>query len=127
MDPDKTSAIRKLAEQGDGEITAEVISKSARDGDALAEEIIKEAVDALTAGCISLVNAFGPQRIIMGGGVIEGYRSLIERIAQGVQKRALPAALSDFDIVPAQLGAHAGVIGAAAAARDIKTRKENTQ
>ena len=55
-----------------------------------------------------------PSRIILGGGVIEGLPELIGRVDQGVRRRALTAATESLELVPAMLGATAGVIGAAA-------------
>ncbi len=125
--PEKGAAIIERADHDKSKITAQSVSEAARDGDELALQILDDAVDALAAGCVSLVNTLGPRRIILGGGVIEGHLDLIDRIASRVRKAALPAALVSFDIVRAALGPHAGVIGAASAARDIKTRKEYSQ
>ena len=64
----------------------------------------------------SLVNAFNPCRLILGGGVIDGLPELVEQVEQGVRELALKAATSSFEVVTAELGDDAGVIGAAALA-----------
>jgi glucokinase len=68
----------------------------------------------LVAGIAGLVNAFNPQLVIVGGGIINGYPEFIEAIRVGVPKRALESAVKSLQIVEASLHADAGVIGAAA-------------
>jgi glucokinase len=75
-----------------------------------------EVADALIAGAVTLVNAFNPCRLILGGGVIEGLPELIERVALGVRNRALAAASKLAQVLPAQLHGDVGVVGVAAAA-----------
>lgn len=82
-------------------------------GDPLAIQMIGKVKEALIAGVISIVHVLNPQRIILGGGVISGLPGLVKQIAEGVRKRAIPAATHKLEIVPAALGGHAGVIGAA--------------
>jgi glucokinase len=79
---------------------------------------------ALIAGAVSIVNAFNPSRLILGGGVIEGLPDLVDQIDQGVRKRALPAATKPLQILRAELGNDAGVVGAAALAIRTFTSKE---
>lgn len=110
-----------LLERVDGNadlITAKTVSRAAQNGDPLASQIIAEAIAALIGGCVTFVNAFGPRRIIFGGGVIEGYPELIPAVAEGVRRRALPSAVADIEMVKARLGGNAGVIGAARMARE---------
>jgi glucokinase len=75
--------------------------------------IIGEVEKALIAGAVSLVNAFNPCRLILGGGVIEGLPELVGRIAQGVRRQALKAATELLQTMPSQLHNDAGVVGAA--------------
>ena len=55
---------------------------AAASGDALALRLLEDAGRALAAGCVSLVNAFNPCRLILGGGVIDGVPGLIEGCAR---------------------------------------------
>jgi glucokinase len=97
-------------------ITAEMVSQAAHQGDPLAQEIVNQAAEALVAGAISLVNAFNPCRLILGGGVIEGLPEWVDRIEKGVRQRALAAAQAPLEVLPAQLHNDAGVVGSAALA-----------
>jgi glucokinase len=97
-------------------ITAEIVSQAFRANDPLGKHLIDKVTETLIAGCASLVNAFNPCRLILGGGVIEGLPELLDRIDHGVRQKALSAATRSLQVLPAQLKNDAGVIGAAALA-----------
>jgi glucokinase len=97
-------------------LTAEMVAQAAHQGDPLAQEIVNQAAEALVAGATSLVNAFNPCRLILGGGVIEGLPEWVDRIEKGVRQRALATARAPLQVLPAQLHNDAGVVGAAALA-----------
>ncbi len=65
-------------------ITAKIVAQAARADDPLARQLIEEVAQALVAGAVGLVNAFNPCRLILGGGVIEGWPELVKRVAEGV-------------------------------------------
>ena len=119
------SAGASLLKMAGGEpetITAQVVAQAARSGDPLAVHLIEKMVKALIAGAVSLVNAFNPCRLILGGGVIEGMPHLVERISQGVRRQALAVATEPLQILPAQLHHDAGVVGAAALAMRLNKK-----
>jgi glucokinase len=98
------------------DISARTVSRAYRQGDPLAGKVISQAEDALIAGMTTLVNAFNPCRLILGGGVISGLPELVERLDRGVRMRALTAATRSLEVLHAKLGDDAGVVGAAALA-----------
>ena len=97
-------------------VTAEMVAQAFQKKDPLALRVIDEATKALIAGAASLVNAFNPCRLILGGGVIEGLPELVGRIAQGVREEALKVAAEPLQIMLSELHKDAGVVGAAALA-----------
>ncbi len=99
-------------------ITAETVARAAASGDYSALRLLENASCALIAGCVSLVNAFNPCRLILGGGVINGVPDLIDRVREGVKRDALPAATAGLEVVAGLLGASAGVVGAASLAME---------
>lgn len=117
----------KLLQMADGKlegISAKIVSLAYKEGDTLAKKLMNQAEDALIAGMTSLVNAFNPCRLILGGGVIDGLPELVERVDHGVRQRALAAATSSLQVLTAKLGDDAGVIGAAALAmRSFKKKR----
>jgi glucokinase len=104
---------------GPEDVTAAAVSRAAQSGDPLARRLVDQVAQALIAGAVSLVNAFNPCRLILGGGVIEGLPELVDRVAAGVRQQALAAAASPLSVVRAQLHNEAGVIGEAALARQL--------
>lgn len=115
-DPSRGASLLKMAGGKAEAITAKTVAEAAMAGDPLAIYLVDRVVEALIAGAISLVNAFNPCRLILGGGVIEGFPEMIDRIAHGVRHRALAAASAPLAVLPARLGNDSGVIGAAALA-----------
>lgn len=115
-DPEGGRTLLTMAGGRAQEITAEMVAKAHHGGDALAGKLVAAAAEALVAGCAGLVNAFNPCRLIVGGGVLDGLPELLQRLEEGLHKRALAAATEVLEVVPAELGDDAGVIGAAALA-----------
>lgn len=101
------------------EITAETVSRAYRQGDPLARTLVKETGRYLGAGVASIINAFNPCRVVLGGGVIEGIPELVEMVKNFTRKRALEAAVERVEIVKTKLGGDAGVIGAASLAQKL--------
>jgi glucokinase len=100
-------------------ITAATVTQSFREGGSFASRLVQETVTYLSAGVVSIVNAFNPCLIVLGGGVIEGLPQLVEMVEKKVKRRALTAATEGLRFVKATLGDNAGVVGAAVLARDI--------
>jgi glucokinase len=111
---------RRLVElAGDPDsVTGRTVTRAYEENDLLAVRLVEETGDYLAAGLVGLVNAFNPSRLILGGGVVKGLPVLAERAAEVIERRALAVASEKLEIVTSQLGADAGVIGAAALARD---------
>jgi glucokinase len=104
-----------------GDVTAlngPVITEAARDGDATARELIAEIGDWLGVGMANLAAAFDPALFVIGGGV-SAAADLLLAPAREAFKRQLPGRgyRPEARIVRAQLGADAGLIGAAELAR----------
>ena len=98
-------------------ITAETVADAARGGDPLARRIVAEAGEALGIGAASIVNAFNPCAVILGGGVIDGFPQFVEAVRAGIAQRALSWPGASVSVVTAALGSDAGGIGAAEWAR----------
>jgi len=114
--PEQGGTILELAGGKVEQISAKTVVQAFYAGDALAEQIMDEALNALSAGIATLVNVLNPCRLILGGGIVEGMPEMVSRVERGVRLRALPAATGRFEIHSAKLGNQAGIIGAAALA-----------
>lgn len=120
-DPEAGRVLADIA--GGGEITAEHVARGFHAGDPLAVRLVESASDALIAGAVSVVNAFNPARLVLGGGVIEGLPGLVHRVAEGVRERALRVAADSLEVLPSGLHGDAGVVGAAAFARSVSEHR----
>ncbi|QGQ97515.1 ROK family protein [Paenibacillus psychroresistens] len=77
--------------------------------DARATNVMRKFIHDLCAGLITIQNAFDPQTIVLGGGVMDSYPFWQEHFIT-----ALHAATSvDIRVIPALLGNDAGMLGAA--------------
>jgi len=117
-DPVRGAALLRLANGDVEKITAALVGNAASQGDALARELVEETGTALGVGLAAIANALNPELLILGGGIVEGLPDLVEIAEQELRRRALAAALKPLRIVRSQLGADAGVIGAALFARE---------
>jgi glucokinase len=104
------SLLRELSAGAD--ITGRHVVEAARRGDARAMDLLNEEARWLGIGFTNLLHLYSPDILVMGGGISHGFDLLSEAIAATVRDRAM-SAYRDVPIVPAQLGPHAGLIGAA--------------
>ena len=117
-DPGAGAALVALAGGRSENLTTAHVAEAAHQSDPLAQRLVAESGEALAVGVASIVNAFNPCVLILGGGVVEGLPELVQTVKEGVLQRSLAAAAEQVSIVKAALGGHAGVIGAAAMARE---------
>ena len=113
-------AIAERAEKaGLGNVSAETVAAACHSGDSVAARLVEETADYLASGVVGVVNIFNPCKVVLGGGVIEGLPEMIPVVEGVVSRDALKSNLKNLQIVRAGLGGKAGVIGAAALAREI--------
>lgn len=82
--------------------------------DEVAVEVMNRHFDYLAVGVASLINIFGPQKIIIGGGISGAGDFYIENVRQRALKIAMKETSVFTQIERASLGNMAGVSGAAA-------------
>ena len=103
----------------DHPLRAEDVVAAARDGDQVAREILARAGEFLGRGMALLAHLFDPQRFVIGGGVSNAGDLLLEPARAAARRHVLPAYRDTFDVVRAQLGDDAGLVGAAALVFDM--------
>lgn len=113
------SVLLKLAGDKMEGVSAKTVFEAFSQGDPLAQEIVDQVSIGLIAGVTSLVHVLNPARIVVGGGVFIGHPEFLELLQKEVPKRCLSAAAKSFEIVAAKLKENAGIVGAAAFAREI--------
>jgi glucokinase len=95
-----------------------VVTELAYDGDGAAREVLELIGRRLGIGISSLVNAFNPEVVVIGGGVMAAGELLLEPARAEMAARALSPSRELVRIVTAEFGVEAGMIGAAALAFD---------
>jgi glucokinase-like ROK family protein len=93
-------------------LRTEDVGNASREGDALANEVIRESGQFIGEVLAGLVNFYNPGMIVIGGGVSNLGNLLLSSIRQTVLYRSLPLATRDLLIVFSEIGADTGVIGA---------------
>jgi glucokinase len=95
------------------EFDPEVIVAAAREGDAVALEVVDEAAAALGVGIAAALQLFNLDRVVIGGGIAAAGAFLLDRVAAQTQARVFPHVFADCTFAAATLGNEAGVVGAA--------------
>ena len=99
-------------------IKSGALKKAVKKNDVVVTETIQEAGKYIGLGLASMVNFVNPQRIILGGGVIDSVDLLFEQAEYWTRHEALPHAGEMVEIMKAELGDYSGVIGAAVIAAE---------
>lgn len=106
----KSTKFREMANSND--ITPFIVAEAAKAGDPVARRIFTIMGEYIGIGMASVVNLLNPERIIVGGGVADAGDILMTPLKETLKKRAMKIAGEAVEVVPAQLGNTAGVIGA---------------
>jgi glucokinase len=99
-------------------LAAEEIARRATNGEEAAIQTYSQVGTHLGIGLSIIINFLNPEKIILGGGVMESGESLLPFALEEARRRSFTAAYDCCRIELAQLGNKAGFIGAALWARD---------
>ena len=109
-----TAADRAARELYGPDADGHLLVQRARDGDAEARERLDGIAELLGAAIGSFANEFNPEVVVIGGGFGRAAGELIfEPTLRAARREALTPADRELQIVPAELGVEAGLIGAA--------------
>ncbi len=95
------------------ELTSERIYGAAVDGDPLALDVFRKAGAYLGIAMANVINVFNPEMIVIGGGVSAAWDLLVQPAREEVMRRAFPVPAGRCQIVRAECGDDAGLLGAA--------------
>lgn len=97
----------------DEEINGELIVRLYHEAFPLAIDCLNEHFYYLGRGIAGFINIFSPERIVIGGGVAESGAFYLEKIREVVKENVIMDCALNTEIVAAELGNRAGLIGAA--------------
>ena len=91
-------------------------AKEAANGDRVAKKILNTSLTYLGIAVANTITNFDPEKVVVGGGVVNGGDIVIDTIKNVVEERCMAAFVENCTIEKAVLGGKAGVLGAAALA-----------
>lgn len=106
----KSAKFREIAGSIDA-ITPAIVAQAANEGDAVAKKIFEIMGEYIGIGLTSVVNLLNPEKIVIGGGVADAGDILLEPLRKTLKSRTMPIQGAAVEVVPAQLGNTAGIIG----------------
>ena len=99
---------------------AAVLGALAQQGDASALLFWQEYGRDLGIGLTSLIYVLTPQAIVIGGGVSGSARFFLPTARAEIHRRVMSTSRSGLQIIPAELGNRAGMLGAAKLAKELR-------
>lgn len=98
-----------------GKSDASAVFEGAREGDNRCLAAVSQMAEFLGIGLANVITLFGPDRIVVGGGIAEAGDLVLGPIEDAVKRRVTLVPTEGIEIVPAHFGRFAGAIGAAIA------------
>ena len=92
--------------------------RQAEENDAAAIQLVEEVGRYVGYGCVTIINAFNPQRIVLGDIVAHAGERLLQTVNKVVDARVIPELRGTTTITLSALPTDAAVLGAAAVAID---------
>lgn len=96
---------------GVASIDFENLFSAAKRGDALAIKIRQDCLDAWSTGIISLIHAYDPDVVILGGGAMNNHEDILPYVTQRVHEHAWTP-WGKVALRPTMLLSNAGILGA---------------
>jgi glucokinase len=101
-------------------LSAEDVYLAGQQGEAEAAAIVERAGRYLGIGLASVINAFNPQCIVLGGGLVNMGDALLGPAVETARQRSFPQSFTDVRIVEWELGERGTALGALTSARNRK-------
>ena len=111
---DQSAQLLALAGGNAGAVTAEMVAKLWREGDALASAILEETAGLLAIWLGNMIDLFEPDVIVIGGGMSELVAGWFGRIRSEIPKWSVNSRCSEIPLVSARYGEDSGIAGGAA-------------
>ncbi|MRH41161.1 ROK family protein [Aquibacillus halophilus] len=105
-----TALVKKSIEVNGLYHNGRIIIDHYNQGNSMLEKVVEDWINEIAIGLISLIHAFNPHAIIIGGGIME--RKEIVNMVSFRVKQLIIESFSEIKIINASLGNKAGVMGA---------------
>jgi glucokinase len=114
--PEAVSRMVELSGGSPDEITAQAVIQAAGEGDLAATNILREVARWIARALLAVIRIVNPDRIVLGGGVAQAGRVLLEPVQEFLQDLGSPSVGYTTEVVQAELGYYSPLYGAAALA-----------
>ena len=104
--------LKRLIDDGE-DVTAKTVFDLAKDGDELALIVYRHFSQYLGIACANIASVLNPANIVIGGGVSAAGQFLLDGVQKVFDENTFPQVRTSTQLVLANLGNDAGVIGAA--------------
>ncbi|MBI4534238.1 MAG: ROK family protein [Candidatus Melainabacteria bacterium] len=112
------SVVRDRIDVSKGILRSKALADAVEAKDEMVVRAVTQAAEFMGMGLATVMNFLNPQRIVLGGGLIEAVDLYFQVAAKEAKQRALKVPARKIEIVKAELGDYAGIIGAALMLRD---------
>ncbi len=113
MQENTDSVMWELANGNPDNVNGKIAFDGMRKGDKAAIEVVEQYEKYVAVGLANIINVFQPQKICIGGGISNEKETLVNPIKEFVNKEIYTTMGKPCEILPAELGNDAGIIGAA--------------
>ncbi|HEU4641648.1 MAG TPA: ROK family protein [Gemmatimonadaceae bacterium] len=120
LERDEVSVLHRMVDGQLERLTAATVYEAAKNGDALALEVVRDTARFLGTGVANLLNTLNPDVVVITGGVTRAGDRLFEPLRAEVKRRAFRPAVEACRIVPGILHGTAGMVGAVATFKQQK-------
>lgn len=107
------SSVKDKIDMTKGILRSKALSTAVEQNDEVVVRAVSEAARYMGFGMAVVANFVNPQRIILGGGLVEAVDYYFQMAAREARFKGLRIATRKLEIVKAELGDFAGIIGAA--------------
>jgi glucokinase len=108
-----TSSLLSMASDDHDKIDARMIAEAARAGDSVAREAMEKAAHYFALGIVNILINFVPEMIVLSGGLMKSSDLFLPAMQDAIETHSILTPTKEVRILPAQLGYHAGLYGAA--------------
>ncbi|MEM1069171.1 MAG: ROK family protein [Planctomycetota bacterium] len=100
------------------EIRSSALADSVENGDKVIRSLVEEAATAIGIAVVNIVHVLAPDIIVLGGGLVEAMEDLfVDTVRKTARSNVMSVYKDRFEVVAAQLGDDAAVLGAASWAK----------
>jgi len=106
------SLLNELCDGDISRVTTKMVADAAKEGDELALNVFKRAMEYIGIGVANLVNLFNPEMIVIGGGVSMAGDIFFDNIKEVVATHVMQSSPRELNIYPVAYGENAALMGA---------------